>query len=293
MPANNFYGDITPEAVQNCRGIVLISSTSGGLIIPGKHGNGVVLARLPNGSWSAPSHIRVTGLGFGSPFAGQQTRIIMVLHTERAVDVFSRGGMMSLDFGSGLTAYDITVSGDCPRMLPSYGPMCWYGGYRNSCVGRSFGGCMVTERKKRNARIYGKGVRAWDILSGRVTPPFEADKIYAEIYDLSLNPLNHSIYQGQNQKTYQNENQRQIQNEREYLYESGYQKYTENTQQNKKKSSDERKYDTSNQNFYGIPYQNENQRHTQNPSQNQTRNQNNDRASTRSAISRTATLVNK
>jgi lipid-binding SYLF domain-containing protein len=93
-----------------------------GFVFSGKAGSGIVLARLPDGSWSAPSCIATAGVGWGlqigagecslraQPCVGALlmvtdiTEVVIVLNSDEAVKAFSRGG-------------NVTVGGEARRRL--------------------------------------------------------------------------------------------------------------------------------------------------------------------------------
>lgn len=55
-----------PKAVlQQAKGLAIFSVVKAGFVWSGKAGSGVVVARLDDGSWSAPSCIATGGVGFG------------------------------------------------------------------------------------------------------------------------------------------------------------------------------------------------------------------------------------
>ena len=55
-----------PKAVLlRAKGLAVFSVVKAGFVFSGKGGTGVVVARLPDGSWSAPSLIMTGGLGWG------------------------------------------------------------------------------------------------------------------------------------------------------------------------------------------------------------------------------------
>ena len=56
---------IPPHVIQNCLGIAIFTTFRTGLHISGAGGSGVVLARLPDGTWSPPSGFLVHTLGAG------------------------------------------------------------------------------------------------------------------------------------------------------------------------------------------------------------------------------------
>lgn len=103
-------------------GLAVFTILKAGFVFSGKAGSGIVVARLPDGSWSAPSCIATAGLGWGlqigagesnSPLtpvpplsgqiAGKQdtdeidlTEVVIVLNSDDAVKAFSRGGNVTV-----------------------------------------------------------------------------------------------------------------------------------------------------------------------------------------------------
>jgi hypothetical protein len=56
-----------------------------GFLVTAKVGTGLVLARLPDGSWSAPSAIGTLGASFGAQIGGELTDYFILLNTPGTV----------------------------------------------------------------------------------------------------------------------------------------------------------------------------------------------------------------
>ena len=52
--------------LQNAKGVAFITVVKAGFLWSGTLGSGIVLARLPDGTWSGPSSIGVGGMGWGT-----------------------------------------------------------------------------------------------------------------------------------------------------------------------------------------------------------------------------------
>jgi lipid-binding SYLF domain-containing protein len=59
-------------------------------------GTGLVIAKLDDGSWSAPSAIATFGVGWGAQVGAQVTNYVLVLSTVAAVNAFTGRGQLSL-----------------------------------------------------------------------------------------------------------------------------------------------------------------------------------------------------
>lgn len=54
-----------PKRFENAKGLAVITVLKAGFLFSGRAGSGVIVARLPDGSWSAPSAIVTAGAGVG------------------------------------------------------------------------------------------------------------------------------------------------------------------------------------------------------------------------------------
>ena len=55
-----------------------------------------MVARLPDGKWSAPSAIAAAGVGFGGQIGAQITDCVFILNNDDAVKAFAHGGNVTL-----------------------------------------------------------------------------------------------------------------------------------------------------------------------------------------------------
>jgi len=144
----------------------------------GKAGSGLVIARLPDGSWSAPSCIATGGLGWGLQIGADLTDFVIVLNSEEAVRAFSIGGNVTIGGNIAATAGPIGTGGAVQASLAHPAPMFSYSKSKGLFAGVSLEGTVLIERKETNREFYGSAVPARDILGGRVPPPEVASKLY-------------------------------------------------------------------------------------------------------------------
>ena len=57
---------IPKKILDNAKGIAIITILKAGFVWTGRAGSGLVVARLPDGRWSAPCAIAAAGAGFGA-----------------------------------------------------------------------------------------------------------------------------------------------------------------------------------------------------------------------------------
>jgi lipid-binding SYLF domain-containing protein len=168
-----------PKAVlQKARGLAVFQVIKAGFVFSGKAGSGVVIARLPDGSWSAPSCIANGGLGWGLQIGADITDFVIVLNSEDAVRAFSLGGNVTIGGNISAAAGPIGTGGSVQASLAHPAPLFSYSKSRGLFAGLSLEGTVLIERKDANREFYGAPVPAQEILSGRVPPPEVASRLY-------------------------------------------------------------------------------------------------------------------
>ena len=105
MPDNEIEGSdtIPKELLWGCTGIAFLTVVKGGFFFSGTCGTGLVLAKLPDGSWSAPSSICLLNVGWGFQVGGEVTDLMFVLNSKEAIDTFSGTAHFSLGTELGIS----------------------------------------------------------------------------------------------------------------------------------------------------------------------------------------------
>ncbi|WP_157879169.1 lipid-binding SYLF domain-containing protein [Pararhodospirillum photometricum] len=114
------FQDTLKDLLRRARGVLIVPAFyKAGFFLGAAYGNGVLMARLPDGSLSDPAFYRLTAGSFGFQIGMQSNEIVMVLMTEaglRAVmeDRFKGGATASATFfliGGGADASTTTALG--------------------------------------------------------------------------------------------------------------------------------------------------------------------------------------
>ncbi|KAK2773773.1 DUF500 and sh3 domain protein [Colletotrichum kahawae] len=164
---------IPAKVLSSAKGLAVITVFKAGLFGSGRFGSGVVVARLPNGSWSAPSAVALAGTGIGSQIGLELVDFIFVLNSSDAVKTFSQAG--SLSFGGSLSL----AAGPFGRTAEAAGAanrrgaaaIHSYSKAKGFFAGISLEGSVMAERKGANDKMYGWPYSAGQLLSGVVEPP--------------------------------------------------------------------------------------------------------------------------
>ncbi|WWD18752.1 hypothetical protein CI109_103206 [Kwoniella shandongensis] len=170
-----------PKAVlQRAKGLAVFTIIKAGFVFSGKAGSGLVIARLPDGSWSAPSCIATAGVGWGLQIGADLTEVVIVLNSDEAVKAFSRGGNVTVGGGISAAAGPIGTGGQVSASLANPAPMFSYSRSKGLFAGLTLDGTILVERKDANKEFYGSSVSSTDILTGRVPAP----EIASDMYDI-------------------------------------------------------------------------------------------------------------
>jgi SH3 domain-containing YSC84-like protein 1 len=173
------------ELLRIARGLAFITVIKAGFLFTAKIGTGLVVARLPDGSWSAPSAIGTAGMGFGAQVGGEVTDYVILLNTQEAVESFTGGGQVVL--GASLSLAVGPVGREAASQMHASGkglaPAYSYSHSKGAFVGVSLEGSVITSRTSTNRNFYGKDVAPLDLLSGAAPRPPAAAPLYEALED--------------------------------------------------------------------------------------------------------------
>lgn len=178
---NSFFNNSTVEAdsaipaemIRNCAGLAFLTVIKAGMIWTGKIGTGLVIARLDDGSWSAPSGIGTAGLGFGAEIGGEIIDFMIVLGSKGAVNTFKKGTQVSVGAGLELAVGPLgraaggSVNASGGGLSANY----TYSRAKGAFAGVGLHGSTILVRGEMNRKFYGRDVTPMEILNGHVQAP--------------------------------------------------------------------------------------------------------------------------
>ncbi|KAL2826121.1 hypothetical protein BDW59DRAFT_145531 [Aspergillus cavernicola] len=180
-PRQSFGPDkvIPPEILAGAKGLAILTVLKAGFLGSGRFGSGVVVARLGDGSWSAPSAIATAGAGFGGQIGFELTDFVFILNDAAAVRTFSQAGTLTLGGNVSIAAGPIGRNAEAAGAASTKGvaAVFSYSKTKGLFAGVSLEGSMLVERKDANEKIYNSRVSARQLLSGTVPPPPSAEPL--------------------------------------------------------------------------------------------------------------------
>lgn len=161
---------IPAEVIQRARGLAIFTTFRTGLHFSGAGGSGIVVSRLPDGSWSPPSGFLVHTLGAGFMIGLDIYDSVCVLNTEDAVRAFTRP-RLSLGGEIAVVAGPVGAGKGLEGALGAGKPVWSYMKSRGFYAGVQADGTVIIQRPDANAAFYGeKKITPERILKGDIKP---------------------------------------------------------------------------------------------------------------------------
>ena len=163
-----------------------------GFLGSGRFGSGVIVARLGDGSWSAPSAIGTVGGGFGGQIGFELTDFVFILNDHMSVKTFSQAGTLTLGGNVSIAAGPVGRNAEAAGgvSLKGVGGVFAYSKTKGLFAGVSLEGSGIIERRDTNEKLYGRRFKAAELLTGVVVPPPSAEPL--------MHVLNSKVFSGIN-----------------------------------------------------------------------------------------------
>ncbi|KAH7320631.1 hypothetical protein B0I35DRAFT_322360, partial [Stachybotrys elegans] len=166
---------IPPQVIQRAVGLAIFTTLRAGFHFSGSAGSGIIVSRLPDGSWSPPSGIQVLSIGTGFQFGVDIYDCVCVINTQEALSSFMKQTRVSLGSDIAISAgpygAGAALDGSASSVLS---PVFSYVTSRGFYAGVQIDGTAIVERREANAAFYGQPVPVAQILQGKVSVPQEA-----------------------------------------------------------------------------------------------------------------------
>ncbi|KAF2202922.1 DUF500-domain-containing protein [Delitschia confertaspora ATCC 74209] len=170
---------IPPQILSNAKGLAILTVFKAGFLGTARFGSGVVVARLADGSWSAPSAIGTVGGGFGGQIGFELTDFVFILNDANAVRTFAQAGSLTLGGNVSIAAGPVGRNAEAAgaASLKSVAGVFSYSKTKGLFAGVSLEGSAIIERRDANEKLYGRRWTARELLSGQVPVPPAAEPL--------------------------------------------------------------------------------------------------------------------
>ncbi|KAL1883585.1 hypothetical protein Plec18167_002592 [Paecilomyces lecythidis] len=163
----------------NAKGLVILTGFRASFLGSLRVGSGLVVARLDDGSWSAPSAVTMFGGGFGGQVGFELTDFVFVLTSSAAVRDFAQAANFALSAHLSIAFGPVGRSAEITAVASPKGvsPMFAYSKTKGLYGGVAAEGSFYIQVKPSNKSLYQRQVSAQQLLSGEIPAPPEAETL--------------------------------------------------------------------------------------------------------------------
>ena len=184
------WADANTLRCTHAQGLAILTVIKAGFLGSGRFGSGLVVARLADQTWSAPSAIMTAGAGFGGQIGFEITDFVFILNDHAAVKTFSQAGSVTLGGNVSIAAGPVGRNAEAAgaASVRSVSGIFSYSKTKGLFAGVSLEGSVIVERKDANEKMYGQRLAAQQLLSGGMRPPAQTQPL--------LSILNSRVFSG-------------------------------------------------------------------------------------------------
>jgi len=176
---------IPKQLAEKCAGIVIVSVVNIGVIFSGNVGSGVLMAKKDDGTWSKPSAVGLSGMGFGLMAGAEMRDVIVLIMDKSTVASLARNEktkLSSLKFS--LIAGPLGRAQQVPVNMAER-PGCFSYTYAKGAFGgSSVEDATLSARPKENKFFYGNDATPHQILyeDGAVEVPATSGSAVSDLH---------------------------------------------------------------------------------------------------------------
>ena len=161
---------IPDKLLDEAEAIVIVPDTiKAGLVLGGRRGRGVLSVRAPDGTWSAPSFVTLTGGSIGLQVGVQSADIILVFRTRRGLDSIVNG-KFTLGADAGVAAGPLGRNASTATDGQLKAEIWSWSRARGLFAGVALDGAVLRMDHDANEAAYGRDTTPRMIFENRVSP---------------------------------------------------------------------------------------------------------------------------
>ena len=149
------------DVIKSGKGVAIFPAvTKAGLVIGGQVGEGLVLLRNPNGTWSGPSFMGLSGASIGLQIGAQSVGLVLVITNEDGLRAFTGGNSFKLGadvaIAAGPLGRDASAATDSRAKASIYS----YSMSKGLFAGLTLEGTVLNQNRDANRAYWGRDVSA-------------------------------------------------------------------------------------------------------------------------------------
>jgi lipid-binding SYLF domain-containing protein len=160
---------IPDKLLDEARAVVVIPDTiKAGLVIGGRRGHGLMSVKNPDGSWSSPAFIKLTGGSIGFQAGVQSSDVVLVFRNDRSLDNIVNG-KFTLGADAGVAAGPVGRNAAAATDGQLKAEIWSWSRARGLFAGVALDGAVLQIDDASNLDAYGSNTTARMIIEGRTT----------------------------------------------------------------------------------------------------------------------------
>ena len=158
---------IPDKLLDEAKAIIIVPDTvKAGLIIGGRRGRGLLAVRTPDGDWSNPSFVTLTGGSIGLQVGVQSADVVLVFRSERGLDSIVNG-KFTLGADASVAAGPVGRNAAAATDGQMKAEIWSWSRARGLFAGVALDGAVLSMDNKANEAVYGQDTTPRMILEGR------------------------------------------------------------------------------------------------------------------------------
>lgn len=147
------------DVIKSGKGVAIFPAvTKAGLIVGGQVGEGLVLLRNADGSWTGPAFMGLSGASVGFQIGAQSVGLVLVITNEDGLKAFTGGNSFKLGadvaIAAGPVGRDASAATDGRAKASIYS----YSMSKGLFAGVSVEGCVINQNRDANRAYWGRDV---------------------------------------------------------------------------------------------------------------------------------------
>ena len=149
------------DVIKSGKGVAIFPAvTKAGLMIGGQVGEGLVLLRNPNGTWTGPAFMGLSGASIGIQIGAQSVGLVLVITNEQGLRAFTGGNSFKLGadvaIAAGPVGRDTSAATDSRAKASIYS----YSMSKGLFAGMTFEGSVLNQNRDANRAYWGRDMSA-------------------------------------------------------------------------------------------------------------------------------------
>ncbi|MDE2408168.1 MAG: lipid-binding SYLF domain-containing protein [Xanthomonadaceae bacterium] len=162
---------IPDRLLEDAKGIVVVPDTiKAGFMLGGRRGLGLMAVKTPQGTWSNPVYVKLSGASFGLQAGVQSADVILVFRSERGLDNIVNG-KFTLGADAGVAAGPVGRNAAAATDGAMKAEIWSWSRARGLFAGIALDGAVLQIDNGANASAYGAGSTPRMIFEGRAVQP--------------------------------------------------------------------------------------------------------------------------